>query len=135
MRNIAYRAYHKKDDCSCGAKVGMYALRNLPLSSYFEVKPYVGFALFDYEKGVFYHEHDSSNLEIMQSTNLKDKNGVEIYEGDILKIVENEAWFSGPKEYEVRYGEGHWEYFMGYKDSKIIGNIYENPDLLESNKA
>lgn len=141
MRVVKFRAWHKKNNCSCGASVKMYSLQNLPLLSYFEIRPYVGFALFESEKGVFYHEHDSSNLEIMQYTCLKDKNGKEIYEGDILEITT--TFHSYP--IEVIWGDACWT--LGKEDtgeygtlaewnttSRVIGNIYENPELLEGNK-
>lgn len=69
---------------------------------------------------------------IMQYTGLKDKNGKEIYEGDIVD-TENGI-------YEVLwYGEGACFRFhilgslespLNYDDIKVIGNIYENPELL-----
>ena len=80
------------------------------------------------------------NLKLMQYTGLEDKNGVEIYEGDICK----EEWGG---IYEVEYERKRGGYFpfahgdgcgcCDYKvvyDSKevvVIGNIYENPELLK----
>lgn len=71
---------------------------------------------------------------LMQSTGLKDKNGVEIFEGDV-------GWDAHFEEYgEVVFENGSFRYEFGNisedlfevtDDIEIVGNIYENPELLE----
>jgi len=73
------------------------------------------------------------HYKIMQYTGLKDKNGKEIYEGDIVKKENN-------KLYQIKYKEfgfqaidnlGQNWYLTDWYKCEIIGNIYENPELLE----
>lgn len=81
-------------------------------------------------------------LILMQSTGLTDKNGVEIFEGDILRISYQNGTESVEKYTKVIYSNGafrtnwHGEYYQVLGSevtiySEIIGNIHENPELLE----
>ena len=83
------------------------------------------------------------DVKLMQSTGLKDNKGKEVFVGDIIKCtrgclhevyIEKEygATFIGgmPAVYLKGLGEGYaWT-----EHEEIIGNIYENPELLEEGK-
>ena len=82
------------------------------------------------------------DVELMQSTGLKDKNGKEVFVGDIIKCTRgcpHEVYLE--KEYGGTYIGGMPAIYLkgllsGYvwtEDEEIIGNIYENPELLEVN--
>lgn len=83
---------------------------------------------------------DFRDVELMQSTGLKDKNGKEVFVGDIIKCTRgclHEVYIE--KEYRGTYFGGMPAVYLkglreGYawtEHEEIIGNIYENPDLLE----
>jgi len=89
-----------------------------------------------------YREQKKDKVSLMQFTGLKDKNGVEIYEGDIIK-----EYFGAEGKVEFIYGC----FVVDLLDEKprelsslimadfgnkveVIGNIYENPELLKDEK-
>ena len=136
MRQIKFRAWDKEEKKFVLSKdIGS---QNIPTRA-----TRYGFALF-------------TNFELMQFTGLKDKNKKEIYEGDILRAKDGTIWtvrwsvagfdifcntenliksLNNKRKKELTEDEedakliGLWSY-----KKEVIGNIYENPELLEEEK-
>ena len=68
------------------------------------------------------------NLILMQYTGMKDKNGKEIFESDILNVEYN---YIGYRKIVFRKGNFNCHRF-GLSQCNIVGNIHENPEILEA---
>lgn len=140
MREIKFRAWNKNNN-----KMGKVTYLNLDIP-WIELDGYSGNLTWG---GL------NPDCIVMQYTGLKDKNGKEIYEGDIVKDkVNNFVWFylittvgsmgnnlfaiCKWRNFTVIDGEtiigsyfegGNWMYILSTVE--VIGNIYENPEILE----
>jgi len=78
-------------------------------------------------------------IELMQYTGLKDEKGKEVYEGDVIidhngkGIIE---CIDSVASFRVNYKNGEAKWFIDYMEFdgwiEVVGNIYENPELMES---
>ena len=88
-----------------------------------------------------FNYYSRDEVVLLKPTGLQDKNGKEIYEGDICK---NGDWVEDAHAYNYRTEEVMWDRdgagWIGWNFNEngmtceVIGNVYENPDLLKEAK-
>jgi len=125
MREIKFRAWDRNTKEWCAIDMAYADDRQGPIS-----KPVV----FD----------GRGKCVIQQYTGLKDKNGVEIYEGDIIKYITQYYGNKLERQKVVEWIDDMQDdsfgepLSMGYRfyggDTEVIGNIYENHELLKGVK-
>ena len=122
MRTLKFRAWDNVEQCWVKA---------------FSI-PNIGWQKFD--------DEPMTDIEIEQFTGLKDKNGKEIYEGDIVNLIEQNGAkdivsFEGQDCFVVNFDRGCFvlseikELLMSIGsyllcDIEVVGNIHENPELI-----
>ena len=132
QREIKFRAWDKREE-----RMGEVSIIGFGFSNCFD----------DWnDDGTVDVAQNSTNIILMQYTGLKDKNGVEIYEGDILKypwgiydIAQVCVGEYAERDEEYHYGWYIEDAYVGVADSiqsgidvcEVIGNIHENPKLLD----
>lgn len=116
MREIKFRAWHKLNKEFYGYDLLLRLDGNLVC----EVDRGENVGLFD--------RTFNDDFILMQFTGLHDKNGVKIYEGDVLQHlshIEPVTYFSDECRFDTySFGCDSW------MDSEVIGNIYQNRELL-----
>jgi uncharacterized phage protein (TIGR01671 family) len=134
MREIKFRAWSKRDNCWCGA----FSVHKSGLFTEMTGARMENGTCVAYADWVDLSKQDE--IVLMQYTGLKDKNGKEIYEGDIVTGRNGET-----KPMKVVWGYHAWGlqysktaapgfYDWNINEVEIIGNIYQNPKLLDNNK-
>ena len=130
MREHKYKAYHKEFDILTDIELINIIMRGVGVNY-----------------GCGQKVWRFNEIELMQSTGLKDKNGVEIYEGYVVKVTDDDEI----DELDSNIGIGEIIFFAGMwyingsvqnslydiaenYDIEVIGNIYQDKHLLEDRR-
>lgn len=126
-REFKFRAWDKENGWMCG----VVALDLWDLDCDLSTTQ-----IYDLKTGVGHRRVLRDNIELMQYTGFKDKNGKDIYEGDIIKrsyglyeVIFHKSWgaFAGKNLIPHQCVP----FFNDSDKFEVIGNIFENPELTE----
>lgn len=135
MREIKFRAWLKEEKEMVKVETMDFTAKSM---QYLKMNEFINAYLL---RRTFFEE-----IELMQYAGLKDKNDIEIYEGDIVKILKLEGY--GEYCDQVEYTGKIECYISEFRiqqlnlrlsdesivEIEVIGNIYEHPELLEKNE-
>lgn len=134
MRELKFRVWF--ENVKRGHKKGDEIVWNI--ESYYDYDPIIdNGGLLEVEGGWDIHGHSDENYTVEQYTGLKDKNGKEIYEGDIVV----NTYYDDGEMYKVLWVDDSVAFGMESLDDmelyklpleslEVIGNIHENAELL-----
>jgi len=136
MREIKFRAWDKEHNLMCTSDIMGHWETDYLLD--------LEMTVWDTSKGLSFDAMVEDRFEFMQYTGLKDKNDKEIYEGDIIEaygyvqkpkmVVKFDEKMAGfiPFIWKQAYEYVDYIGYFSYEDwCIIVGNIYENPELLK----
>lgn len=124
MREIKFRAWDKTDKI---------------MHRTFRPACHCQYDFFQFNLAVDVFDGRPDNMILMQYTGLKDKNGVEIYEGDVVNIdgggkpnISSVYFANGCFCLDMNETPCELKYYidMPFCQAEVIGNIYENPELI-----
>ena len=79
---------------------------------------------------------DRQPITLLQFTGIKDKNGIEVYEGDIVELTSTDGYVQENYELvedmcEFWHNFNRDDPYYRMRECRVVGNVYENPELLK----